>query len=223
MRWSAVVLLALCTASAVADEAGDAIAAVLERSQRIRLAAMHTVDADSPAARTLQADFAMLTRALDLPEALELRVIQGEVVGETLQGKVVAVNESLAHFPEGDRLFVLAHEMGHVVLEHWTEVGSLYRKWIPGAVVQAETDPIAGNLGRDASALAYRHEFEADAFALRTVRALGRSDDDVISTFVHLGMRNDTATHPGSRRRMAALRELMHHETRVVQTHALVR
>ena len=222
MRWPAAVFLALCAVPAVGVEPGDAISAVLDRSQLIRLAAMPSADAESADARSLRADFEILVRALDLPRAIELRVIQGEVIGETLQGRVVAVNESLARLPQGDRLFVLAHEIGHVALEHWTEMGGLYRKWSPGEVVKSQTDAVAGELGRDASALAYRQEFEADAFALRTMRALGRSDDDVISTFVHLGMRNDTATHPGSRRRIAALRALMGHDARIAQSRPFV-
>jgi hypothetical protein len=48
--------------------------------------------------------------------------------------------------------------------------------------------------------------YEADAFALRTLEGMGVSRDTVISAFMRLGVTKDTATHPGTHRRLAALR-----------------
>jgi len=118
----------------------------------------------------------------------------------------VLANESLADLSEGERLFVLAHELGHIELRHWEQTQRLYQKWVPGVVTPDQTEPVAALLGRDASGLAYQQELEADAFALRTLHALGRPTQDALSAFMHLGMTHDTATHPGTRKRLASLR-----------------
>jgi hypothetical protein len=84
----------------------------------------------------------------------------------------------------------------------------LYQKWVPGPVTPQRTDAVAAELGREGSALAYRQEFEADAFGLRTVRPLGVSEQEVVAAFMDLGVYSDTATHPGTRKRVAALRSM---------------
>jgi len=137
---------------------------------------------------------------------VDFYVIRGEVIAETLHGHVVVANESLADLPEGTRLFVLAHELGHVAGSHWLQMGQLYRRWVPGEVTPQQTGPVAALLGRDASGLAHRQEFEADAFALAALRALGHPPREALSAFMHMGVQHDTATHPGTRKRVASLR-----------------
>ena len=181
---------------------------VLESSQQKQLDAMTLADAASPRARVVRESFDKLLAHLDAPglAKVELRVVRGDVVGETLKGHIVVANIALADLPEGERIFVLAHELGHVVLDHWAQMGLLYARWVPGPVEQRHTDAIAAPLGRDGSALAYRQEFDADAFALGILRSMGLRDQDAFAAFMDLGWRSDTATHPGTRKRLAALR-----------------
>ena len=208
MRGLLIIFVALACGAAHAEDTGAApgIVAVLHSSQQLRLDAMAAADHDGPRAQSLRESFDMLVRHLRTLPPVELRVMRGEVFAETLQGKVIVANEALADLPEGERLFALAHELGHVMLGHWAQLGLLYQKWVPGAVLQEHTDAVAAQLGADASALAHRQEFEADAFGLRTLRALGRSEQDALAVFMRLGARHDTATHPSTRKRVAALR-----------------
>lgn len=182
---------------------------VLRRSQDLRLASLSTASADSTRATTVRADFTRLVHALpgDTPE-IELRVIRGPVMAETLHGMIVVANESLADLPEAARRFILAHELGHVMQGHWVQMAQVYQKWIPGEVTQTHTDAIAASLGEDASALARRQEFEADAFAAHLLHSLGVAPPDVLTAFVQMGPSPDTPTHPGARRRLASLRTL---------------
>ena len=208
MRLLLTIFLTLACATAHPEGPANAldIVAVLDRSQQVRLDALPLADVAGPRSKKVRESFDRLARRFqDLPP-VELRIIGGEVVAETLHGNIVVANESLGDLPEGERCFVLAHELGHVMLGHWSQMGLLYQKWVPGAVTQQQTDAVADPLGREASALAHRQEFEADAFGLRTVRALGMSEQDAIAAFMDLGVRNDTATHPGTRKRVAALR-----------------
>jgi Zn-dependent protease with chaperone function len=201
-RW----LVLMGVASVVGVAQGEDITQVLERSQSVRLERMSPAPVESARAQKVRDSFEMLAHRLGLQDAVELRVVRGEVVAETLQGRVVIVNEGLGDWSEEGRLFVLAHELGHVALAHWAQMGVMYQKWVPGSVTPEQTDPVAGRLGREASGLAYQQEYEADAFALRTLEGMGVLRDTVISAFMRLGVTKDTATHPGTHRRLAALR-----------------
>lgn len=204
MRTMVWVLLVLVTAPAWCENITD----VLERSQGMRLESLPVADADSSRAQRVRDTFDRVLRAAHWREPVELRIIRGETVAETLQGRVIVANESLADLSEGERVFILAHELGHVALGHWSQLGHLYLRYIPGAVTPETTDPVAGPLGRDASGMSHRHELDADAFAVHTLRAMGHPDDDAFSAFKRMGLTRDTPTHPGTRRRMASLRDL---------------
>lgn len=184
------------------------IVAVLERSQSVRLAAMSVVPTEDPRAAVVRESFDQLAQQVGSDKPIEMRVVTGAVVAECLLGRTIVANESLAEVPEAVRLFLLAHEIGHVVLGHWQQFEQLYVKHIPGEVVQHHTDAIAGVLGREASQLSHSQELSADAFAMQTLRTLGYAFDDVVGAFTSFGMQMDTATHPGTRKRIAHLRSL---------------
>ena len=202
MRWLLFIWVALAAGAA----RGEDIVEVLERSQQVRLDSMPPAPPDSQRVQKVHDSFELLARTLGLGRTVELRVIHGDTLAETLHGRVVIANEAMGDWPEEDRLFVLAHELGHVALAHWAQMGVMYQKWVPGMVTTQQTDAVAALLGREASGLAYEQEYEADAFAFRTLEGLGFSRQDVFSVFVHLGLRKDTATHPGTQKRLAALR-----------------
>lgn len=206
-----LIPMALFAGPTGADEraAKLGIVAVLERSQQHRLDAMPLADATSPDSVRVRASFeSLLARIGPLP-GVELRVIRGDMLAETMHGRLVVANESLGSLPEGERLFVLAHELGHIALDHWAQMGALYQQWVPGVVEQHQTDAVAGPLSRGASALAHQQEYEADAFGVRALQRFGRTEGDALAAFIELGVRNDTATHPGTRKRVAALRSLV--------------
>jgi hypothetical protein len=202
-----LLLLVLVASAARADD----IAEVLERSQQRRLAAYLPSAPASTRARAVRRSFDTLVRALGLADPPDLVVIRGDTVAEALQGRLIVANEALADWPETDRQFVLAHELGHIALDHWSQLNVMYRKWVPGQVIQEETDPVAVFLGRDGSHMAYRQEFEADAYAQQAMETLGRPVHDALSVFMRMGAVADTPTHPGTQRRLAALRA---HEAR---------
>ncbi len=202
MRWFSLTVLGLALAQpARAEDIVD----VLRRSQQMRLEAMPPA-AEGPKAQAVRRSFEQLRRALPEEVPAELRVVSAGTVAETLHGRIVVAHESLADLPEGARLFVLAHELGHVASHHWQQMSAVYRHWIPGEVKPETTDPVAGALGREASATSHRQEYEADAYALQVLRRLGRSPQDAFSAFMQQGMLQDTATHPGTRKRVASLR-----------------
>lgn len=202
MRWFQLTLLGLALAG---PARGEDIVDVLRRSQQMRLDAM-PLAAEGPRADAVRRSFAQLREALPADVVVELRVIAGGTLAETLHGRIIVANESLADLPEAARLFVLAHELGHVASDHWQQMGAVYRHWVPGEVTPQTTDPVANQLGREASATSHRQEFEADAYASRVLRAMGRPPQDSFAVFMSTVLQQDTATHPGTRKRIASLR-----------------
>lgn len=186
--------------------AGEDIEAVLERSHAERLARFETASEFDPRVAVVRASFARLIAAVAPAAEIELRVVTGPVMAETLNGQVIVANAALAQWPEGQRLFVLAHELGHVRHQHWSRMGLLFRQYIPGAVAPESTDPVAAVLSREASALAYEQELDADAYAFKVLQRMGIGFDAALGAFMNHGVQPDTATHPGTRKRVAHLR-----------------
>ena len=122
--------------------------------------------------------------------------------------KNLVVGEAVGDLPEGERLMLLSHEYGHLVLGHWDRLVGLYRHHIPGEVRPDTTDPVAQALGRDGAELSHRQEFEADAFGFRLAQQLGVGLDEALSLLMRRPAAGDTPTHPATRRRIAQLRML---------------
>lgn len=202
--WISLLFGLLVSAPAWCQE----IVAVLERSQSLRLAGMSLAANESPRAEVVRSSFEQLAHRIAADRQMEMRVVTGPVVAECLLGRTIVANESLAEVPEPVRLFLLAHEIGHIVLGHWQQFERLYVRYIPGQVEQQQTDRVSRALGREASQLSHEQELAADAFAMQTVRTLGYSFEDVVGAFTQFGMQMDTATHPGTRKRIAHLRSL---------------
>lgn len=202
MRWLAATILGL---TLVSGARGEDIIDVLRRSQQQRLDSFAAAPAG---ARTevIRRSYEHLRDRIGPLPPIDLIVVRGPVTAETLHGHIVIVNESVADLPEGERLFLLAHEIGHVVNRHWMQLGLVYRSWVPGEVTPRTTEPVAGPLGREASMTAHRHELEADLFALRALESLDVPTDAAFSSLRLMGLQQDTATHPGTRKRIASLR-----------------
>ncbi|MBN9204276.1 M48 family metalloprotease [Methylibium petroleiphilum] len=204
------ILLSLLASFAAPAWCEDDILAVLQRSQQMQLDALTEAQVDDadPAVQVVRRSFQRVLDAADVPGDVRLLVVRGPLLAVCLMGRVVAANVSLADMSESERSFVLAHELGHVRHRHWAQLGQLYKRHIPGEVVQAHTDAIAGVLGREASQLSHEHEYEADAFAMRLIRHLGEPEDTPLVLFQHLPMIKATATHPGTQQRVVHLRTL---------------
>lgn len=205
------ILMALMTSMAAPAWCGEDILEVLHRSQQMQLDALTEAEVDpaSPEAQRVRASFEKVQSVLSMPVDTRLIVVRAPLLAVCLMGKVIAANVSLADLSEAERMFVLAHELGHVAHGHWQQLGALYKHHIPGEVVKEKTDAVAGILGREASELSHQHEYEADAFALRLLRRMGESDETPVVLFQqHLPMVKATATHPGTHQRLAHLRNL---------------
>jgi Zn-dependent protease with chaperone function len=217
-----VASMGICLALGASPAWCEDIAQVLQRSQQMRLDQLPGVPASEPAAAALHDSFKRLQLASAAAADAQLRVVAAGAVAETLQGRVVVMNRALGELPEICRLFLLAHELGHITNQHWSERIALYRRFIPGEVVQAQTDAVAPQLGRAASVQSHEHELAADAYAMRTLLDMGYSREDLLEMFFRLGNHGGTATHPSTGKRLAQLR-LIDDERRMAAATAAAR
>jgi len=184
------------------------IVQVLERSQTLRMQAYPAADATSERAVRVRVSFERLVNVMGMQRPVELRIVGGGLGAEAMLGHVLVASDSLGDLPEGERLLVLGHELGHIALGHWDEMCALYKSHIPGEVLPEITEPGAQALGTDAHEQAWSHEFAADAYGYRAIHRLGYRMDTVYALMLRAPSPQDTATHPGTRRRVAQLREL---------------
>jgi hypothetical protein len=206
MRWCWMVLMAACMHATAAE----GIEQVLDRSQQMRLAQRPAADANSAAAQPIRDSLRRLTAlaGADAPP-VELVLVGGGLFAEALLDRSgIAVSHAVGDLPEGERLLLLAHELGHVRMAHARALKGLYRTHIPGEVRPETTNHVDAALGAQAHELSHRHELEADAYGYALVRSLGFGIDNAFALLTRQGMQHDSATHPGTRRRIAQLRML---------------
>jgi hypothetical protein len=194
-------------AMASAPARSEQIGAVLERTQAARLVSLQAEATQGDRADIVRRSFETLVKRLHRHDDLEICVVRGPVVAE-LVGRVVVANESLADLPEPMRLFVLAHEMGHSVLRHRERMADLYAQQLPGELDATKVAVASDELVLAAGQLSRAHEFDADAFAYQLLHQLGYGFADVVGALTAFGMKHDTATHPGTGKRIAHLRSL---------------
>jgi hypothetical protein len=202
--------IALWMVACMHATAAEGIEQVLERSQMMRLAQRPAADANSAAAQRVRQSLQRLAAlaGADAP-SVELVLVGGDLYAEALLDRAgIAVSQSVGDLSEGERLLLLAHELGHVRLAHAHALKALYRTHIPGEVRPETTNHVGAALGRQAHALSHRHEHEAEAYGYALVRTLGFGIDNAFALLTRQGMQHDSATHPGTRRRLAQLRML---------------
>jgi Zn-dependent protease with chaperone function len=215
-RWRCLIpVLALCAAfGAAAPSQAEDIQSVLDRSTRSKLAYLQDHAVRDARAERLQHDFDRLLARMSPRPEVTLLVVDGPAQAETLAGAVVVISASFAALEEGERLFILSHELGHALMGHWNELSAVYRRHIPGEVTQVVTDAVAPALGREASTLVHSHEYAADAYAWQTLRSLGHGLGSVQAALHVVPNMGDTPTHPSSRKRFARLRTIGEGEVR---------
>jgi Zn-dependent protease with chaperone function len=190
-----------------AEDHLEDITQVLQRSQQWRLQQRPAPDQNSAASARVRSSFERLKQLDPQGADVQLQIIGGPLFAEALFGqRTLVVSEAAGDLPEGERLLMLAHEMGHLMLGHWGGLSALYRSHIPGAVRPETTDPVARKLSLEAQALSHRQEFEADGYGFALVRKMGFGLDNAFGLLMRQGLQFDTPTHPGTRRRLAQMR-----------------
>jgi hypothetical protein len=149
----------------------------------------------------IEADIAAFVRATPAAGGAQFEVHDCEMDGQVHDGRTIILSARLARLPQVQRYFIIAHEFAHHRLDHQVQTGG----------------PLAGIVSRhgksskavDATELAHRTEFEADAYAVRMMHAEGLDPNEAAKLFDSMGEGTDSATHPAFSRRAQAIRDVI--------------
>ena len=159
--------------------------------------------ADNPQRQTIEADIARFSAVAPVPGDVRFQVLDCADDGFVYQGKTIVASTRLARLAEPQRFFILAHELGHVQLQHHAATNKFVAQ-----VVEAAPDERSAR-ARIASRLAahsHQAELDADAYAVRVMRAAGIDPEYAAQLFDSIGEGKDNATHPSAGRRARAIR-----------------
>ena len=158
-----------------------------------------------PQRRLIESDIRTFRRDAPVPAGITFRVMDCGVDGFVYRGQTIVVSTRLSRLPPSQRFFILAHELGHLALQHHAAISS----FVAEAVGSTPDEPSARALiASGLATVSHRAELEADAWAARLMRTTGRDPDDAAKLFDSLGEGADNATHPSAGARARAIRAL---------------
>jgi hypothetical protein len=133
-----------------------------------------------------------------------LRIADGNQTGIT-DGNTVVVHHSVEMMSELQRSFIIAHEYGHIALNHTALKLALYQKYLPGQVTEANANIANHIVGPELRTLSHKVELQADSYALKVLVNLGWTRGQVVDMFLGMERTPDSTTHPSSARRVQNL------------------
>jgi len=198
------LLLGICVCTwswtALAMDIGDGI----RTGDRVRLEKA-TPSADAEAVRIITESFqaALAARGPGIP--VTLHITHDGLGGEAALGNVVLVNDALAALPEDERVFEIAHELGHIDLGHFERMIALFQQYVGDSkddhFIARTLNAHADDLSPALQAL----EYEADAYGQALVSKVPGALDGGMHTFQRNVFRRGDFSHPSSRERLLKL------------------
>lgn len=187
--------------AAQANPLVDRLVGQLENSR----AGCHDVAPEHPQRQLIESDIARFRSAVAVPEGVRFDVADCPMDGFVYGGRTVVLSIRMARLNEAQRFFILAHELGHVQLKHRAAFSSFVAR-----VLGSTSDEQALRAGIESglSAVSHQAEFEADAFAARTMRGAGQDPEQAARLFDTLGEGEDNRTHPAAGKRARAIRAI---------------
>jgi hypothetical protein len=198
MKFFLVCLLSFICAVAQARPSDQLVHAL-----KADFSSLKEVPADSEKAMLLQSEFAQLLQAMQLRTPIKLMVVREVEVAKAYPGRVIAVHEDVGTLSQSQRVFVLTHELAHVLQDHFTAYYSFL-----DAQSHTEQDEFTGEEAavlRGFQTVSHNAEFSADDFAKKVVLALGLSIDDAIGLLRSYRDAEASLTHPAPAARVARL------------------
>lgn len=156
------------------------------------------VDSQSSASKILQGDFERILRQARISyKGFRLLVTANPaVIAQSLPG-VVVVNAEIAQLNRQHRIFVLAHEIGHLRASHWDQYFQKAR-----SLCAAPSEPSDDSAFRE---LSHANEYAADKFAVFILKQNGFSSTAAVELLRSLGDIPETNTHPAIASRIQAV------------------
>ncbi|WP_280152209.1 M48 family metalloprotease [Piscinibacter sp. XHJ-5] len=166
-------------------------------------ASCSAVPASHPERQVIEADIARFVRVAPVPEGVTFQVLDCADDGFVHQGNAIVISTRLSRLAPSQRFFILAHELGHVHLQHHAATS----KFVAQAVQSARDERSArAKVQSGLAAMSHQAELDADAFAVQLMREAGVDAEQAARLFESIGEGKDNATHPSAGRRARAIR-----------------
>jgi len=202
------LLLVTCGAAFCLAAAATEIGEGIRTGQRVLLE--KTQDSDNAeAVQIITASFEHLLAVRGAGQPVTLRVTRDSVSGEAMLGAVVMVDESIAALPEDERLFQIAHELGHIELAHLERQIAIYRQYVGASVDDVYIARTLNAHALEFSPALQALELEADAYGQRLLLRVPDAEQGGIHTFERNGYVRADFSHPSSHERLLRLLTLL--------------
>ena len=166
-----------------------------------------TAVAEGNAERQLiEADISRFLTVAEVPADVRFQVLDCPDDGFVHQGRTIVISTRLSRLPVSQRFFILAHELGHVQLQHHAATSRFVTEAIKGA---RDERTARARVYSGLAAISHQAELDADAYAVRLMRKAGVDPDQAASLFDSIGEGKDTKTHPSAGRRARAIRSTL--------------
>lgn len=199
------VLISVALATAALSAHALDIVDALNRGQQVQLSQCESVAEDAPEVAVLRDSFSKLQDARHADTPVTLVVAKCSFGIQVLGGKVI-VHPAVAHWNEGERLFVLAHELGHIEHGDWHSFTHVHQEAIPADMSDEQVGLTMRRMAPKMRELMYGFEYNADEYALELLSKMGR---DALAegreAIARVPTPSGSPTHPGTAQRIARL------------------
>lgn len=152
----------------------------------------------------IESDIQRFRRMVPSAATVPMQVLDCDADGFVYKGETIVLSTRLARMNASQRFFIIAHELGHLQLAHHGAI----RSFVAGIVDRTRDEARARvQVHSNLSAISHRHEFDADAFAVRTMQGAGLDPEQAAWIFDSIADSRDNHTHPSPVRRAASIRQ----------------
>ncbi|WP_328589529.1 M48 family metalloprotease [Piscinibacter terrae] len=144
-----------------------------------------------------------VTRQVPLPPGVHFEVLDCPVDGFVHKGRTIVISARLARMSPAQRFFIIAHELGHLKLQHHAAILSFVSRAVSSSPDESGARAL---IASGLAAISHQAELDADAFAVRAMLDAGLDADEAARIFDGMGEGSDNGTHPSPGRRARAIR-----------------
>ncbi|MBW8832436.1 MAG: M48 family metalloprotease [Burkholderiales bacterium] len=158
-----------------------------------------------PQRRLIESDIAKFSKLTTIPEGVRFEVLDCPVDGFVYRGQTVVISTRLSRMSAPQRFFIIAHEMGHLKLQHHAAIMSFVSRAVD---TSADESAARAQIASGLAAISHQAELDADAFAVRLMREARLDPEQAARIFDTIGDGEDNGTHPSPGRRARAIRAM---------------